>query len=292
MSYLERPQNRTADRQFIRKAMSVPLLEREQEQELAKRWRDEGDTSALHALVAPYMRLVISAATRYRHYGLPAGDLIQEGNVGLMQAAARFEPAREVRFSTYAMWWIRSAMQEYVLRNWSIVRTGTTAAQKSLFFNLRRLRARIEGGNTSADLDSGAKAEIARVLRVPLREVEDMNQRLQGPDRSLNAPLGEEGDAEWQDIVPDDGPNPEEIVTAAHDSLTRSAWVRSAVAELTPREQTIIRKRRLTEESQTLETLGQSLGISKERVRQIEQEALEKLRLAILRRAGDPSQIA
>ncbi len=285
MSYIDTREGRLAMRQFVRSAMRIPLLERDQEQRLARRWRDHRDTRALHALVEPHMRLVISIAARYRAYGLPQGDLVQEGNVGLMQAAERFDPDREVRFSTYASWWIRSAIQEYVLRNWSIVRTGTTAAQKALFFNLRRLQARIERAGRSAATPQAA-AEIAKQLRVPMRDVNAMRDRLAASDRSLNAPLAEEADAEWQDVLPDERPGPEEIVRNAHDSKTRSRWIELALADLSPREQTIVRERRLAETTRTLESLGDSLGISKERVRQIEQEALNKLREGILRRAG------
>ncbi len=286
MSYIDTREGRLAIRQYVRAAMKIPLLERDEEQKLARRWRDKRDVRALHALVEPHMRLVISIAARYRAYGLPQADLVQEGNVGLMQSAERFDPDRLVRFSTYAGWWIRSAIQEYVLRNWSIVRTGTTAAQKSLFFNLRRLQARIEraGGNPSTPESAN---EIARVLRVPKRDVDNMRERLAASDRSLNAPLGEEADAEWQDVLPDDRPGPEDIVRTQHDSAMRSRWIESALSELSPREQTIVRARRLSESTRTLESLGDSLGISKERVRQIEQEALNKLRHAILRQAGD-----
>lgn len=286
MSYIDTREGRLAIRQYVRAAMKIPLLERDQEQKLARRWASKRDIRALHALVEPHMRLVISIAARYRAYGLPQADLVQEGNVGLMQAAERFDADREVRFSTYAGWWIRSAIQEYVLRNWSIVRTGTTAAQKSLFFNLRRLQARIEraGGNASTPESA---AEIARVLRVPKRDVDNMRERLAASDRSLNAPLAEEADAEWQDVLPDDRPGPEDIVRTQHDSAMRSRWIASALSELSPREQTIVRERRLSESTRTLESLGDSLGISKERVRQIEQEALNKLRHAILRQAGD-----
>ena len=286
MSYIDTAQGRLAIRQFVQSAMKIPLLERDDEQRLARRWRDHRDTRALHRLVEPHMRLVISIAARYRAYGLPQADLVQEGNVGLMQAAERFDPDREVRFSTYASWWIRSAIQEYVLRNWSIVRTGTTAAQKALFFNLRRLQARIERSGRSASTPQAA-AEIAKILRVPTRDVDSMRDRLAASDRSLNAPLADEADAEWQDVLPDDRPGPEEIVRNAHDTKTRSKWIESALSELSPREQTIVRERRLTDQTRTLESLGDSLGISKERVRQIEQEALNKLREAILRRAGD-----
>ena len=286
MSYIDTRQGQLAIRQFVRTAMKVPLLEREQEQAIARRWRDARDEDALHGLVTPHVRLVISIAARYRSYGLPQADLVQEGNIGLMQAAERFDPDREVRFSTYASWWIRSAIQEYVLRNWSIVRTGTTAAQKSLFFNLRRLQARIERTGDNPRSPAAAN-EIARLLRVPRRDVDAMRDRLAAGDRSLNAPLATEAEAEWQDILPDDRPGPEEVVRTQHDSAARSRWIAAALSELSPREQTIVRERRLADQSRTLESLGNSLGISKERVRQIEQEALNKLRESIARHAGD-----
>ncbi|MBT4016566.1 MAG: RNA polymerase factor sigma-32 [Alphaproteobacteria bacterium] len=290
MAFVDTPETQKANRRFIRNAMKIPLLERDEEQELATAWRDNGDEGALHKLVTPYMRLVISTATRYRSYGLPIGDLVQEGNIGLMQAAAKFEPEREVRFSTYATWWIRSSMQEYVLRNWSIVRTGTTAAQKSLFFNLRRLRARIEDG--SGVLTDANRQEIATCLNVPLRDVLMMEGRMSGSDRSLNTPVGENGESQWQDFLADDGADPEEQVMDGHDTQVRSRWIETAVAELNPREQTIIRRRRLSEDGQTLEVLGQHLGISKERVRQIEQEAMKKLKNALQRQAGDTRVMA
>jgi RNA polymerase sigma-32 factor len=262
--------------------MRERLLSRRDEFELARRWREEADESALHELVRSYTRLVISTAARFRNYGLPSGDLVQEGNVGLMQAAARFEPERDVRFSTYAAWWIRSAMQDYILRNWSIVRTGTTAAQKSLFFNMRRLRARIDGAGAGA-LTHEARAMIAEALNVGLSDVEAMEMRLSGPDQSLNAVIADEGEAEWQDFLADDRPSPEELVIDARDGASRSRWLADAMGELSPREQMIIRSRRLAEDGATLEELGRRLGVSKERVRQLEHRALIKLRTVIER---------
>src|SRR5579859_3366146 len=188
MAYIDDPVTQRANLDYIKAAMRRPLLDRSDEFALAARWRDEKDPKALHQLINSYARLVISVAARFRNYGLPTGDLIQEGNVGLMQAAARFEPDRAVRFSTYATWWIRSAMQDYVLRNWSIVRTGTTAAQKSLFFNLRRLRARIDEMSGSPIGDEGRR-RIAEELQVNILDVEAMEQRLAGNDQSLNAPM-------------------------------------------------------------------------------------------------------
>jgi len=278
-----------ADRKFVRRAMKAPLLEQEHELDLARRWRDQQDEQALHELTTAYMRLVISMAAKFRNYGLPMSDLVQEGNVGLMQAAARFEPAREVRFSTYASWWIRSSIQDFVLRNWSIVRTGTTAAQKSLFFNLRRLRAKIN------DTDDGVisrenKTWVSQHLGVPERDVESMVSRLSASDRSLNAPLAVDGDAQWQDLLADESATPEEEVEYNRDSQRRREWINDALQALNEREMLIIRQRRLTDETVTLETLGKELGISKERVRQIEHQALGKLRKALEKIVGDPEK--
>jgi RNA polymerase sigma-32 factor len=235
------------------------------------------------------MRLVISMATRFRNYGLPMADLVQEGNVGLMQAAARFDPEREVRFSTYASWWIRSAIQDYVLRNWSIVRTGTTAAQKSLFFNLRRLRAKINDLD-DALVSTESRTWIARHLGVPERDVETMVARMSAGDRSLNAPISTDGDGEWQDLLADDSATPDQAVEARRDASRRRAWIADALSALNERELMIIRERRLGEETVTLEILGQRLGISKERVRQIEHQALGKLRRTLEKMVGDPEK--
>ena len=290
MAHIDDPKTQRANLDFIKASMKEPLLEREYEFDLARRWREGGDEAALHNLVRSYMRLVVSTASRFRNYGLPMGDLVQEGNVGLMQAAARFEPAREVRFSTYATWWIRSAMQDYVLRNWSIVRTGTTAAQKSLFFNLRRLRARIEDASGARLSDEGRR-KIATQLNVAVGEVESMEVRLSAYDQSLNAPLSEMSDDDWQDFLPDTRPSPEDVAIGMRDSDTRSRWLAEALRELSPREQTIIRQRRLTDEGATLEQLGRELGVSKERVRQLENRALGKLKDSMLRRVDRPGDL-
>lgn len=291
MASMDPPAAHAVNREFIRESMAAELLSRERELMLARRWRDQGDEVALHELVMAYMRLVISTAAKFRNYGLPMSDLVQEGATGLMQAAARFEPEREVRFSTYAAWWIRSAMQDYILRNWSVVRTGTTAAQKSLFFNLRRLRARIDDGS-GGPLDDAGRAFIASELAVNVREVEAMEMRLSRGDQSLNATISPTGEDEWQDFLTDEGPTPEETVMFARDNRTRSLWLAQALAELTDREQTIIKERRLRDDSRTLEELGRDLGISKERVRQIEHRALEKLRHSVLERSMEPGDAA
>ena len=279
----------SGDRQFVRTAMKVALLEPAHEASLARRWREQDDEAALHELTTAYMRLVIAMAAKFRHYGLPMADLVSEGNVGLMQAAARFEPEREVRFSTYATWWIRSAIQDYVLRNWSIVRTGTTSAQKSLFFNLRRLRARI--ADTGDGIMTAENREwVANHLGVPGRQVVAMASRLSGGDRSLNAPLTADGDGEWQDMIADESAIPEHVVMAEHDTAKRRKWIAEALKTLNPREIHVITRRRLDEESMTLEALGSELGVSKERVRQIEHQALGKLRKALEVLVGDPDE--
>lgn len=278
-----------ADRTFVRKAMKAPMLEADHELNLARRWREQDDEDALHELTTAYMRLVISMASKFRHYGLPLSDLVQEGNVGLMQAAARFEPAREVRFSTYAAWWIRSSIQDFVLRNWSIVRTGTTAAQKSLFFNLRRLRAKIDDTG-DAVMTAENKKWVSEHLGVPERDVETMASRLSASDRSLNAPLAVDGDAQWQDLLPDESATPDELVMHERDSEKRREWIAEALQVLNERETLIIKERRLTDDTVTLEVLGNRLGISKERVRQIEHQALNKLRKTLTKMVGDPEK--
>jgi RNA polymerase sigma-32 factor len=264
--------------------MQAPYLERGEEHDLAVRWRHGKDQAALHRLTSAHMRLVIAIAARFRNFGLPMSDLIQEGHVGLLEAAARFEPDRDVRFSTYATWWIRASIQDYILRNWSIVRGGTSSSQKALFFNLRRLRARLA---QTSDTRPRALvyAEIAHAIGVSASDVELMDSRLSGPDMSLNAPIheAESGAADRQDFLVDNVPLPDESVGEAIDSERRLTWLRSALNVLNDRELRIVSERRLQDEGATLESLGESLGISKERVRQIENRALEKLRHALLR---------
>ncbi len=271
-------------RQFVKAAMQAPYLERGQEHDLAVLWREQHDQAALHQLTQAHMRLVIAIAARFRHFGLPMNDLIQEGNVGLLEAAARFEPEREIRFSTYATWWIRAAIQDYVLRNWSIVRGGTSSTQKALFFNLRRLRAKLARGNEGAN-SRQIYQQIALAVGVSTDDVAVMDARLSGSDTSLNAPVGdgESTASDRQDFLVDDTPLPDERVGAAIDSERWSLWLREAMDVLSPREARILKARRLSEETVTLEELGTALGISKERVRQIEGRALEKVKAALLR---------
>lgn len=274
------------ERRFMREAMRAPMLDADREQVLARAWRDGADDAALQELTGAYMRLVIAMASKFRRYGLPMADLVQEGAVGLMQAADRFDPDRGVRFSTYAGWWVRAAMQDYVLRNWSIVRTGTTAAGKSLFFKLRGLRARL--GDLEGRLTGEARAKIAVELGVEEGEVEAMAARLGGPDRSLDAPIAGEGEEDWMGLLPDERDRPDQVVEASIDGERRHGLVERSMARLTERERSVIAARRLAEDPVTLEALGVQMGVSKERVRQIEQGALAKMRAAIEREVGDP----
>ncbi|WP_025898478.1 RNA polymerase factor sigma-32 [Sneathiella glossodoripedis] len=275
------------NRAFISNAMTAPMLTREREFEIARRWREEGDEEALHELVTAYVRLVVSMASKFGNYGLPLGDLVQEGNIGLMQAAFRFEPEREIRFSTYASWWIKSAMQDYILRNWSIVRSGTSAAQKSLFFNLRWLRAKIQNED-DGPVAPETLEEIADRLQVGLKDVQNMSNRLSTRDQSLSAPISEDGEDTLEDFLPDQLPDPEEVTIRVCDGEIRGRWLRNAMQELSEREQLIIRERRLSEDKVTLEALGDRLGITKERVRQIEHKAFEKLKSSVVRISKEP----
>ena len=273
-------------RRYIAATMRAPLLEREQEADLARRWRDDRDEDALHELVTAYARYVVRIAAGFRGYGLPLGDLVQEGNIGLMEAAARFDPERDVRFSTYASWWIRASIQDHILRNASIVRIATTASQKTLFFNLRRLRAKLdetgEGAMTDAD-----RRKIATDLSVPVAAVERMEAHLSRPDRSLNATLSDGENDQYQDFLADDRPDPEENFIRVHDGDVRKKRLHDAIASLTDREQTIIAQRFLGDGRKTLAEIGDDFGLTKERIRQIEARALSKLRV---RMEGNPER--
>ncbi|MUZ61764.1 RNA polymerase factor sigma-32 [Agrobacterium vitis] len=280
-----------ADKKLIRIAMAAPYLERQEEHDLAVRWKHGNDQMARNQIAHAHMRLVIAMASKFRGFGLPLGDLIQEGYIGLLEAAARFEPTRDVRFSTYAGWWIRASMQDYILRNWSIVRGGTSSSQKALFFNLRRLRAKLAQGDQRLT-DQAIHQEIATALGVSLADVQSMDARLSSNDTSLQAPIsnnGEEG-AERLDMLASDEPTPDEQVTDMIDTERRLDWLRGAMAHLNEREMRIIRARRLSEDGATLEELGCELGISKERVRQIETRAMEKLKVALVQ--ANPQMVA
>jgi RNA polymerase sigma-32 factor len=277
----------SADRRMIKIAMAAPYLDRAEEHDLAIRWKDHDDRSARNKIATAHMRLVISMAGKFRNFGLPMSDLVQEGYVGLLEAAARFEPEREVRFSTYASWWIRASIQDYILRNWSIVRGGTSSAQKALFFNLRRLRAKLAKGDTHLTVQS-IHQEIAAALGVSLADVQVMDARLSSNDASLQAPSisNDAESAERMDFLISDEPLPDEQVSNMIDGERRRVWLASALKHLNEREMRIISARRLAEDGATLEELGADLGISKERVRQIESRAMEKLRSALV--SADP----
>jgi len=279
----------TADRRMIKLAMSAPYLEREEEQALAHAWKDNHDQHARNRIAMAHMRLVVSMAGKFRNFGLPLGDLVQEGYIGLLEAAARFEPERQVRFSTYASWWIRASIQDYVLRNWSIVRGGTSSAQKALFFNLRRLRARLARGDDHLTSEA-IHQEIAAALGVSTADVRTMDARLSASDVSLQAPLsvGEGGEGSNRlDLLTSDAPLPDEQAEGSIDGERRHHWLHSALGQLNEREMKIIRARRLAENGATLEELGVLLGISKERVRQIENRALEKLKAVLISKTAD-----
>tara|TARA_Y100001934_G_C12377073_1_gene789853 strand:- start:2630 stop:3508 length:879 start_codon:yes stop_codon:yes gene_type:complete len=267
------------------KKRHLPFLSKAREYELTKRWQTEKDEKALHELILAYGLLTSSIAHKYRNYGMPIEDLIQEGNIGLLQAADRFDTTKDVRFSTYANWWVRAAMQDYILRNWSVVRIGTTAAQKSLFFNFRRLKAKI-ASTTTGYLCPTKRLKIAKELGVTPNDVELMEGRLFRADQSLNSIISESSDTEWQNILPDNRTQTDDLVLEEQDSFKRRAWLKKSLSYLSERERRIIDDRRLKENSRTLEEIGAELGISKERVRQIEQKALNKLKELVLKHAN------
>ncbi len=265
---------------YLEEIRRFPMLEPEEEYMLAKRWRENDDVAAAHTLVTSHLRLVAKIAMGYRGYGLPMNEIISEGNVGLMQAVKRFEPERGFRLATYAMWWIRAAIQEYILHSWSLVKLGTTAAQKKLFFNLRRLKSQMQAIE-EGDLSPEAVKKIADTLAVTEQDVIDMNRRLEGPDHSLNATLRAESDMEWQDWLVDDRATQDAMLAEDDELDHRRDLLASAMHVLNDREKHILTERRLTENPTTLEELSGQYGISRERVRQIEVRAFEKLQKAI-----------
>jgi RNA polymerase sigma-32 factor len=270
---------------YLEEIRKFPMLEPEEEFMLAKRWQEHEDSDAAHRLVTSHLRLVTRIAMGYRGYGLPIGEVISEGNVGLMQAVKRFEPEKGFRLATYAMWWIRASIQEYILRSWSLVKMGTTAAQKKLFFNLRRMKGQIKALE-EGDLRPDQVKKIATTLGVPEDDVISMNRRL-GGDASLNAPVraDAEGGGEWQDWLVDEGPDQEERLVESEELSQRKAYLEKAMATLNDRERRIFEARRLAEEPATLEDLSEEFGVSRERIRQIEVRAFEKVQAAVQKAA-------
>jgi RNA polymerase sigma-32 factor len=265
---------------YLQEIRTFPMLEPDQEYMLAKRWREHNDTEAAHQLVTSHLRLVAKIAMGYRGYGLPVSELISEGNVGMMQAVKRFEPDRGFRLATYAMWWIRAAIQEYILHSWSLVKMGTTAAQKKLFFNLRKLKGQLQAIE-EGDLSPENVKKIATDLNVTEEDVVNMNRRLAAPDHSLNAPLKIDGDGEWQDWLVDESDSQEIVLAEQQELSKRRKLLSHAMRSLNARERHILTERRLKDEPTTLEDLSKEYGISRERVRQIEVRAFEKLQRAI-----------
>ena len=269
---------------YLQEIRKFPMLQPEQEYMLAKRWREHGDREAAHKLVTSHLRLVAKIAMGYRGYGLPLSELISEGNVGMMQAVKRFDPDRGFRLATYAMWWIRAAIQEYVLHSWSLVKMGTTAAQKKLFFNLRKIKGQLQAID-EGDLSPENVRKIATELGVPEEDVVNMNRRLAAPDNSLNAPLRSDSEGEWQDWLVDESPDQEDRLGERQELGLRRDLLREAMKLLTGRERDILVERRLKDEPATLEDLSEKYGISRERVRQIEVRAFEKLQKTIKSKA-------
>ena len=265
---------------YLTEIRKFPMLAKDEEFMLAKRWKEHEDPEAAHRMVTSHLRLVAKIAMGYRGYGLPIGEVISEGNVGLMQAVKKFEPDKGFRLATYAMWWIRASIQEYILHSWSLVKMGTTAAQKKLFFNLRKLKGQMQAIE-EGDLTPEQVTKIATRLGVPEEEVVNMNRRLSGPDSSLNAPVKAEGDMEWQDWLVDDSPNQEARLGESQELGQRKGMLAAALKQLTDRERHIIVERRLVDEPKTLEDLSAKYGISRERVRQIEVRAIDKLQKAM-----------
>jgi RNA polymerase sigma-32 factor len=271
---------------YLEEIRRFPMLQPQEEYMLAKRWREHGDRGAAHKLVTSHLRLVAKIAMGYRGYGLPISEVISEGNVGLMQAVKRFEPEKGFRLATYAMWWIKAAIQEYILRSWSLVKMGTTANQKKLFFNLRKAKSRISALE-EGDMRPDQVKIIARRLGVTEQDVVDMNRRLSG-DTSLNAPIREEGDSgEWQDWLVDDHDSQEKVLAEHEEFATRRKALSEALSVLNDRERRIFQARRLADEPVTLEELADEFGVSRERVRQIEVRAFEKVQKAVRTRVAD-----
>ena len=275
---------------YMQEIRKFPMLTHAEEERLARSWRDNADQNAAHTLVNSHLRLVAKIAMGYRGYGLPVSELISEGNVGMMQAVRRFDPERGFRLSTYAMWWIRAAIQEYILHSWSLVKMGTTAAQKKLFFNLRRLKGQMQAID-DGDLQPEQVTKIATLLAVPEQDVVNMNRRLSSPDNSLNAPIKMEGEGEWQDWLVDDSESQETELAEREELTGRKALLANALKTLSERERHILVERRLQDNPTTLEDLSQHYDISRERVRQIEVRAFEKLQKSMKAQVAEQRQV-
>ena len=268
------------DKKFLNFSMRQSLLTKEDEITYIKSWQVHKNEKSLNKIVSSHLRLVISIANKFKNYGIPINELVQEGNIGLMQAVEKFDLNKDVRFSTYSSWWIKAAMQSFILKNWSIVRIGTTAAQKSLFFKLKSIMTKIEKENNSTFNDYHQR-KLADELGVKFKEIEDMKGRLSGSDQSLNATLSENSELESQDLLIDQRPSPEQNAIFTKDTKTISNLINEALNKLPDREKKIIGARQLSENTVTLQELGKDLGISKERVRQLENRALGKLKLSL-----------
>ncbi len=290
MALAQRSSTERSDRRYISATMEAPLLERDHEADLARRWLDDRDEAALHEIIEAHARLVVRIASGFRSSGLPLADLIQEGNIGLMEAADRFDPEREVRFSTYASWWIVASIQNYILRNSSIVRAATTPKQRRLFFNLRRLRGKMAMG-FNGGLTTDERQTIADKLDVTVADVERMETHLSRPDQSMNAMVGADEGIEFQELLPDDGPTPEEFAADSSSRRARQASIDHALSQLSDRERHIIVERFLKDRKVTLAEIGEEFGVSKERIRQIESRALQKMHGALTSFEGRPADL-
>ena len=276
------------DRKFLNDSMKVPMLSREEEKELAEAWAFKNDKKSMHKIIKAYSKLVIAFSMKFKNYGLPVNDLVQEGHIGLMQAMAKFEPNRDIRFSTYASWWIRSAIQDYVLKNWSIVRTGTTASQKALFFSLRRLKLELSKYSKN---EAEVRNKVAKKLNIKVTDVENMENRFINEDKSLNAKVSDEYNQEFGNFIIDENCLDEVDIVNKLDLDRKRSWFKKAMRELGIRESQIIALRHLSEDPLTLEKLGELFKISKERVRQIENRAIKKLKTLVKKLSSKESRL-
>ena len=276
------------DRKFLNDSMKTPMLSRDEEKKLAEAWVFSGDKKAMHKIITAYSKLVIAFSMKFKNYGLPVNDLVQEGHIGLMQAMAKFEPKRDIRFSTYASWWIRSAIQDYVLKNWSIVRTGTTASQKALFFSLRRLKLELSKYSKS---EEEVRSKVAKKLNIKVVDVENMENRFINEDKSLNAKVSDDYNQEFGNFIVDENSLNEGDIVNRLDLARKRSWFKKAMRELGIRESQIIALRHLSDDPLTLEKLGELFKISKERVRQIENRAIKKLKALVRKLSSKESSM-